>query len=252
MDRVVAGAYRRDIKGTGRVARVLYAKKVGRSVPCGLDGLEWEADPLDWMDQQILKTGSYEPEIAEHLVERMRSGDVFWDIGANAGVHTLRVKAARPDIAVIAFEPSPSQYTRLRHNATINDLDIAAYCVALAAQRGYQRLSVVDIGNSGLNSLKPRDGVSYSGSFRCWCDTGDDLVSAGAESPSVMKIDVEGAEDEVFAGMPRTLASRRLRHIVFESNDGAAPALVDAGFTITRIHDSGGGGINWSADRVSA
>jgi len=250
IDSMVARAYRRQIKGMERVARVLYSEKAGRSVPTTLDGLAWEADPLDWMDQQILATGSYEPELARHLIQTMCPGDVFWDVGANAGVHALRVKAARPDVHVIGFEPSPSQYARFRINAALNHLEITAYCVALADRRSYRPLSVVDIGNSGLNSLRPWNGASYSGSFPCWCDTADDLVEAGVASPSVMKIDVEGGEDDVFAGMPRTLAGDRLRQIVFESGDGVAPALADAGFNIARLAGRSGGGVNWIAERA--
>lgn len=252
LDSLIAGAYRRNITGIGRVARVIYGGKPGRSVRTRLDRLAWEADPLDWMDQQILTTGSYEPEIARHLVSLMRPGDVFWDIGANAGVHALRVKAACPDVAVVAFEPSPKQYARFRHNAAINCLEVNAYCVALAARRGYQQLSVVDVGNSGLNSLAPRPRAAYSGSFPCWCDTADEVVAAGERPPSVMKIDVEGTEEAVLAGMSHILASNRLRHIVFESDDGAAPTLVDAGFVIHRFSGSSGGGIDWTATRVVA
>jgi len=251
-DRLIAGAYRRRIRGTGRIARVVYAGKPGRSVRTTLGGLVWEADPLDWMDQQILTTGSYEPELARHLVDVIRADDVFWDVGANVGVHALRAKAAHPDVEVLAFEPSPRQYARLRHNAAINGLEVTAYCVALAARRGYQQLSVVDIGNSGLNSLRPRAATTYSDSFPCWCDTADEVVAAGAQPPTVMKIDVEGSQDDVFAGMSLILAGTSLRHIVFESDDGSAPRLTDAGFAIHRFDGSSGGGVDWVAARGTA
>ena len=248
IDSLVAEAYRRSIKGTGRIANALYSGKPVRSVPTTLDGLRWEADPLDWMDQQILTTGSYEPEVSQHLIEVLRPGDVFWDVGANAGVHAVRVKAARPDVSVAAFEPSPTQYARLRHNAAINDVDIAAYCIALADQRGYRQLRVVDVGNSGHNSLHPWSGVAYTSQLLCWCDTVDDLVTGGAPSPNVMKIDVEGGEQAVFAGMVTALAHRQLRHIVFEAPDGAPAVLTDAGFTAARL-PSTGGGVDWVASR---
>jgi FkbM family methyltransferase len=249
VDRLIAAGYGRRVRGTGRIAHRLYARRFGRSVPTRLNGLRWEADPLDWMDQQVLTTGSYEPEITAQLVAVLRPHDVYWDIGANAGVHALSLKAQRPDLTVIAFEPSPVQFSRLRHNAHLNDLEVTAYCIALADRRGYRNLSVVDVGNSGMNSLRPWDFMPYSGTFPCWCDTGNDLVRDGVPAPNVMKVDVESAEELVFAGFSEVLVSGALREIVFESPDGRSPALTDAGFRVGAI-GCGADRRNWIARRI--
>ena len=258
MDRLVATGYRRGVRGTGSVARALYGSKPGRSVPTTLNGLQWEADPLDWIDQRVLATGTYEPEITQLLLDHLRPGDVLWDVGANAGVHALSVKAAAPDVSVVAFEPSPVQYARLCHNAAANGLDVTAFCVALAQERRYATFSIVDKGNSGLNSLFPWNDVRYARTFPCWCDTGDDIVRGGfAPAPTVVKVDVEGGEAAVFGGMSSLLASPSLRLVVFEaprdlleSPHAASGLLTAAGLRIEPAATAGGS--EWIARRIGA
>jgi FkbM family methyltransferase len=199
------------------------------------------------MDQQVLKTGTYEPEITARLLAALRPSDVFWDVGANAGIHTVTVKANRPDVHVVAFEPSPTQFVRLRHNARINRIEVTPYCVALARERGYLPIYLQDNGNSGLNSLTTRPGISYSSSFPCWCDTGDDLLRQGTPEPNVMKIDVEGNEEDVLLGCSAILTRSALRAVVFESKHGRQPTLTNAGFTSRQIEEN-----NWIAERPPA
>ena len=256
VDRLVAAAFRHGVRGRGRVAGALYGSRPGRSVPTTLNGLRWEADPLDWMDQRVLATGTYEPEITQLLLDHLGPGDVLWDIGANAGVHALSVKQARPEVTVVAFEPSPVHYARLCHNAAANRLEILAFCVALADERTYSPFSVLDRGNSGLNSLVPWENVVYSRTFPCWCDTGTAIVRGGfAPPPNVMKVDVEGAETAVFGGMTEVLASSALRVVVFENaidlfeqRRAASDVLIAAGFHIDGL-PNGGTGLNWIATK---
>ena len=256
VDRLVALAMRNQIRGAGRVAHVLYARTPGRSVPTTLNGLRWEADPLDWMDRQVLALGTYEPEISDLLTERCGASGVLWDVGANVGVHAVTVAKRCPQARVLAFEPSPVQFSRLCRNGMLNGVQIRAYCIALAESRGYRDLSVFDAGNSGLNSLVPWPEVTYSRTMPTWCYTGDDLLKVGLPPPTVLKVDVEGGEAGVFTGMTCLLRREELRHVVFESREGASepdgPArslLTSAGFTIERLQSTGGGGGDWLASR---
>ena len=169
--------------------------------------------------------------------------------GANAGVHAVTVAKRCPQARVFAFEPSPIQFGRLCHNAALNGVQVRAYCIALAESRGYRDLSVVGAGNSGHNSLAPWQGVAYARTIPTWCDTGDDLLREGLPRPTVLKVDVEGGEVGVFAGMSDLLRRDELRHVVFEAADGRVPErLVAAGFTIAPL-ESTGGGSDWLASR---
>jgi FkbM family methyltransferase len=141
-------------------------------------------------------------------------------------------------------------------NAAANHLELELWCTALAGERGFRRLSIVDNGNSGLSSLRPWSDVKYDASLQCWCETGDYLVASGlAPAPAVIKMDVEGFELEVFSGMSSILASRTLRHIVFEARGdlldkkpsyGLAELLRGHGFSVSRVKESG---FEWIASR---
>jgi FkbM family methyltransferase len=242
-DSLVALGYRHGVRGTERLAKRVYGSRVVRSITTDVEGLRWQADPLDWMDQQILIHGSYEPEITSHLCEVLRAGDVLWDVGANSGVHALAVEAAMPSVEVLAFEPSPAHYARLQHNAQANGLEVRAYCVALGDRRGYQDFSVADTGNSGHSSLASRPGTVYTTTFPCWCDTADDLVASGVSAPTVLKLDVEDGVDAAIRGMRGVLSGKALRHMVVEAEEGAEAllALKAARMTVHRIASTGGG-----------
>jgi FkbM family methyltransferase len=235
---LVEMAMRRSIPGAGRLAR-----------GCGLvrttlNGMPWEADPSDWIDQQVIRNGTYEPEITELLAELCGSG-VLWDVGANVGVHAVSVAVRGGQ--VVAFEPTPSAVARLRTNADLNAARIDVRDIALADSRGFREFSIAT--TSAHNSLTPWPTVSYE-PLQVWCDTGDHLLSTGLACPTVIKVDVEGGEASVFTGMPMLLSDRRLRHIVYESaEDGAAHQLVRvAGFDIEPIASTGGG-TDWLASR---
>ena len=58
----------------------------------------------EWRARTLL---TKEPETIE-WINTFSDKDVFWDIGANVGVYTLY--AALRNIAVLSFEPSPSNY----------------------------------------------------------------------------------------------------------------------------------------------
>jgi FkbM family methyltransferase len=257
IDRLVALAMRNHVRGAGRVAHVLYGQTPGRGVPTTLNGMRWEADPREWIDQQILASGTYEPEISELLTKLCGVSGVLWDVGAHVGVHAVTVATRCPRVRVLAFEPSPVQFGQLCRNATLNGVQIRASCIALAAgSRGYRELSVFDVGNSGLNSLVPWPEVTYSRTITIWCDTGDNLLQTGLPPPTVLKVDVEGGEAGVFTGMTSLLRREELRYVVFESREGASepngPArdrLTSVGFAIERLQSTGGGGGDWLASR---
>lgn len=213
-----------------------------------MNGLPWEADPLDWIDGEILRSGTYEPEVTQLVLDRLRDGDVFWDVGANSGVHALTVKVRLPTVQVVAIEPSPLRFARLLRNAALVGVEVIPLCVALADAPGYRPLSLVTTGNSGLSSLQPWQDVSYETTIPFWCDTGDGLAEVAAPRPNVIKLDIEGGEPAALRGCTALLADPRLRDVVFEGpgiGEGrpgsAAATLAESGFEVSQLPSSGGG-----------
>lgn len=58
--------------------------------------------------QPWMAMGMYEPHVAWFIHDQLKPGDIFYDIGANAGYFTLvAAKAVGPEGRVIAFDPVP-------------------------------------------------------------------------------------------------------------------------------------------------
>ena len=76
----------------------------------------------------------------------MRSGDIFFDIGANIGVYTIYAALRHPGARVVAFEPEYSNLHLLRDNIIENDLQdrVEVYSVALSNHTGLSHLHIQD------------------------------------------------------------------------------------------------------------
>lgn len=166
-------------------------------------GLRWRLRPCDnhteammWLDGEVAEPRSLDALLA--LVSGRRAHVL--DIGGNCGAFCLPLAAAAgPGSAIHAFEPNPAMADRLVVNAALNGLTgaVAVHRVALAREAGTAVLTVNE-SNMGQTGLGLRGGGhELTVEIR---PLSDYLDPEGAEV-SVMKIDVEGAEDEVLGGM---------------------------------------------------
>jgi FkbM family methyltransferase len=176
----------------------------------------------DYLQQQIFFDGYYERPLVEWLERTLRPEDVFWDVGANIGAISL--VAARRCRRVVAFEPDPRSLSRLEQNVRANRLtQIEIVAGALGVSAGTATLyQAADI-NTGMTSLVPGRSRAV-GEQVVQVLRADDVIAQRPElTPTVMKLDVEGAEHLVLGGAPNLLRSGRLRALVFEDRrDGEA------------------------------
>jgi FkbM family methyltransferase len=169
----------------------------------------------DYLQQQIFFDGYYERPLVEWLKRTLKSDDVFWDVGANIGAITL--VAARLCRRVVAFEPDPRSLAQLRENVAANGLtNVDILAGALGSEAGTATLYQAAHSNTGMTSLvRGRSEVVAEQPVQVL--RADDFVASHPDlSPTVMKVDVEGAEHLVLGGASRLLAQGRLRAIVFE------------------------------------
>jgi FkbM family methyltransferase len=201
----------------------------------------------DYIQSSIFFNGYYERTIVEWLCSELSPTDVFWDVGANIGAITL--VAARRCARVVAFEPEPTTMAKLRNNVHVNGLNnVRLEPIALSDQDGDVMLTLGPECNSGMNSIALRRTDRPSISVKT--TTADAFLSAiASDAPTVMKIDVEGAEARVLRGAPKLLTCPRLRAIMFESKAGAEgrpedrallSSLEGAGFRVREFGPSDG------------
>ena len=183
-----------------------------------MGGAAFSADFRQHTDQRILRSGEYEVEVSAALRASLGPSEVFWDIGANTGYHSILIKSLIPSTQVVSFEPNPNVLFRLIENLRINRFDCLSLPIALGAEIGVQTLHVIVRENSGLTTLKPNNFRNYDFKLDTIVLTGDFVVENSlAPSPHTIKIDVEGSEFDVLKGMSGILQNGSLRTIIFEA-----------------------------------
>jgi FkbM family methyltransferase len=143
------------------------------------------------------------------LFDLARRAEVFVDVGAYSGIYTLLACVANPRLRAVAFEPNPVKLPQLRSNVIVNGLQDRVTIVgkALSTETGRATLAIPsDDSTASLGGARPDDRT-----VDVAVTTGDDTL--GDLPVGLIKIDVEGFESDVLAGMSRVLVTRRPRII---------------------------------------
>jgi FkbM family methyltransferase len=156
-------------------------------------------NPNDAIEQFHYQGRFYEEEELE-LISRFYRGGIFVDIGAHVGDHTIYVSKFLSPQRVVVFEPNPEALIQLRINLALNECErIDTRYLGLALADSERRLSCRTPESDNLGHticFDAPDGNILS-------ITGDSVLSA--EPVEFIKLDVEGMEFEVLAGLSRTL-----------------------------------------------
>lgn len=184
-----------------------------------------------------------EPDTLQWIDESLTPGSVLWDIGGNIGLYTLYA-GLKDGVQVYAFEPSAFNFSLLVEHVALNKRDgnIHPLCVALSDKTGVfplhmKTLSVGRAGN-GLMDARTQEGA-FQSIFKQSVPamSGDDAVRLlGIPAPTHIKLDVDGIEALILAGMPGILKGVRSILVEVEGENEKHPerienALKDAGLT---------------------
>ncbi|HEY8527402.1 MAG TPA: FkbM family methyltransferase [Acidimicrobiales bacterium] len=200
-------------------------------------GLRMVCHPHDQVTSLVIYCGLYDPEEMRFLLDWLRPGDTFVDVGANVAPYSL-LSTLVPDTRAVAFEPGSLARRRARANIDLNGLGDRIELVPLAVSdaTGTARLSD---GESATNALVGND---YPGPVEEVATVTLDGFDAGGRLGRVglIKIDVEGLEPAVLDGA-RALIDRDRPALVVELND--VPALraftMAAGYEPVRYRPAG-------------
>jgi FkbM family methyltransferase len=167
-----------------------------------------------------------ESGLVSAIVRIPRPGGVFWDIGANAGILSYEVARKSNHAEHHFFEPNPKIY-EWAHEALSGIPNTFGHNFALSDTNGRGMLSI-PCNRSAMGSLSPADSA-HCEKFEVEKITGDTLVfERGFTPPTVMKIDTEGHELQVLAGMSRVILEYKpiifFEHISL-SDDGIKTSL---------------------------
>ena len=164
---------------------------------------------------------NFEPPVYEAFVERLKPGLTVFDIGSWVGLYTVTAAAAHCN--VYAFEPSPAARRVLAANLHLNHVTANVVPAAMGSCPGQRTLYAQ--GASGWESLSER------AASRVQLATGDPRLERIAVpvvsldtfcaqfrvTPDIVKLDVEGAEMDVFDGA-RDFLRRREGTLIIEAH----------------------------------
>ena len=163
-----------------------------------------------------------EHRLIELLFRVSRPGDVFYDIGASIGTHSILVaKHLGPDGRVIAFEPEAHSFGRFQTNIALNGLsNITVFPVALGEEEKAGSLRNVE----GLGTFTLTMPAGESDASTVMIVPGDRFREENRlPVPAVVKIDVEGYEYSVLKGLRRTLSDPSCRVVCYEHHTHLLP-----------------------------
>jgi FkbM family methyltransferase len=149
--------------------------------------------------------------IEDFLWSYLRRGDQYIDVGANIGTTTLTASSAVGSTGrVLAVEPNPRTFRFLKGNIRLNgSTNIAALNMGLGSREGELTFAAVGVGDDEF-AVTHGKGVTIPGRRL-------DSIAGDMGKIALIKIDVEGYEQEVLAGATQTLSNTEC--VLFEASD---------------------------------
>jgi len=157
-------------------------------------------------------------QVYREVVSRVRKCESVIDLGANIGLSSLYFAARYPSSRIFAVEPDPRTYELLEQN--VAELKQEGRCQTLrAAVWGTQKKLVMQQprGEDHFSAFTTREATDTQSSEETVTGVSilDIIKESGFETVDVLKIDIEGAETELFRGQSDWLRSVRAIAIEF-------------------------------------
>ena len=158
----------------------------------------------------------YTLKVLDKLIEEARSDAkapfVFADVGANIGIFTSIAAIQDPHLLIYAFEPDPRSFALLEHNIKLNGLTNAtAVNSAVGDSDGIASLDVTSA-DAGTHSIYGNG----NGRIEVPLTSLDNFFFSHDQLPSLIKIDVEGYEPFVLAGLKGIISKSVSLRIILE------------------------------------
>lgn len=171
-------------------------------------------DQLNGVDRHLMARGQWESEQVEHLIDLTKKSNsaakpaVFLDIGSHCGLYAVLMAQSQLFERVIAFEPEPRNLAQLGANLLLNDLVDVVEVRPLAASDEVGSISfyVAPDENRGASRMMAEGRRDYKEEITVQAQRLDEEFDF-SDRLLVFKIDVEGGEIKVLAGLEGLMSS---------------------------------------------
>jgi FkbM family methyltransferase len=163
-------------------------------------------------------------------MEYVRAGDVCVDVGANIGYFTaIMARLASASGKVLSFEPVPENFSILKVNAGIADVDgakVTAINAAVSERPGM--VKIIRREYSTYHQIEPNAEPGCVDAVKGVCLDEELQHLIPRRRVNFTKIDVEGHELRVLRGLKQTLAAGRVEKLVIEVTPGSDAEEMEA------------------------
>jgi FkbM family methyltransferase len=179
--------------------------------------IRMELDPDEWLQIGLRASGRMEPRTIALFERILQPGDVYVDVGAHVGYHSLvAARLVGAGGRIFSIDPQPYNCAKILSNAKLNGFtNITVVAAAVDEADGFTSLknqsrhdkARLTLGGPGVNDdelvfVVPRITLRWL------------IETYGLRPVNLLKIDVEGFELEVLKGAGD--AMRAIENIVFE------------------------------------
>lgn len=144
------------------------------------------------------------------VLHKIRDDDVVVDVGAHAGIFTLKAARSAKNGHVVAIEPNERNFKMLVKNIELNNIkNVTPLNIALSDSDDWRKLYVSR--SSGRHTLTPKKSMEKRPDKYVWVRTRtlDSIISElGIGKIDLIKVDVEGGEFEVLTGSVNVLSGK--------------------------------------------
>ena len=151
---------------------------------------------------------------AQNLLEEINSDSVFYDIGACKGIYSIAGSNKSPEADIFAFEPEEENSERIKKLKIINDSNVNIIDKCVGDKDGkvdfYTHKSANGIHTTSKESLESFSSDNQIKQYEVEMTTVDTLLeNESIPLPTLVKIDVEGAEVDVLKGARETIKTSK-------------------------------------------
>jgi FkbM family methyltransferase len=177
--------------------------------------------PVSHLGYQLAH-GEYEPGMTAVIRRYLKQGDVFVDLGANEGFFSVIASSLVGSSGkVIAVEPQSRLQTTIQANLALNGCtNVKVFNTIVSGNTGTMRLHLTRGANTGGSSLFRSTKYTLPTEDVQSFTLADFIASAAVDRCDLLKVDIEGAEYDVFMNAEAVLRAGVIRNIALEIHYG--------------------------------
>ena len=139
----------------------------------------------------------YEEELKAEIAQHLKANDIFFDRGANIGLISLFVHKFFPQVQIHSFEPADVTFHCLGRTLELNNIsNINLIKKGIGDRNGLAQFFIDPLSNGGSSLVRDH----YGKPIEIDLITMDQYIESTQQIPSLIKVDVEGAEEYVLKG----------------------------------------------------